>query len=135
MNENDFKITDSEITNMQRISPSSMPLNPSVQGWSGQKVREYLSKYIFDVQNGLISVLNRKNQSIYDMLEDLDTRTNDEVIVDVQVNENIITFIKANGSEDEFEIGSGNATIYYDDTLPEDTTRLKNGDLWFDETE
>ena len=131
MNEDNFKITDDEITNMQRISPSVVPLNPSVQGWSGQKVREYLSKYIFDAQHGLIAILNNKNESIFDVLEDLDSRTSDEVIIDVSVTDNSITFTKLSGEIETFEIG--NANIYYNDTLPE-ASQLREGDLWFDET-
>ena len=33
-----------------------------------------------------------------------------------------------------YNISNKQPTIYYNDTLPSNTSRLKNGDLWFDET-
>ena len=48
---------------------------------------------------------------------------------------NPVDNIKVYASYEEVPLGSGtgNANIYYDDTLPENTSKLKQGDLWFDE--
>ncbi len=102
---------------LKELSPYSLPDNPSQKGWSSGQIKSKMYQGLF---------------YLYELFagyrEDVEGS-----IVGVMVEENIITFTKADGTTESFEIGSGNATIYYDDTLPEDASKLKDGDIWFDE--
>ena len=39
-NLDDILITDAEKESVRKNSPSALPLNPTAQGWSAQKIRE-----------------------------------------------------------------------------------------------
>lgn len=112
-----------ELEQLKKLSPYSLPDNPSQSGWSTKQVKAKFYQGLFY----LYSLFKSLRGDVQDAL-------NGEMIVGVSVTENTFTFTKADGTTESFEVGSGNANIYYDDTLPEDTSALKDGDLWFDET-
>lgn len=103
---------------LKELSPYSLPDNPSQKGWSSGQIKSKMYQGLF---------------YLYELFAGFRDDTEDS-IVSVSVVENTITFTKASGTTETFEIGSGNANIFYDDTLPEDTSTLKDGDLWFDKT-
>ena len=113
-----------ELEQLKKLSPYSLPDNPSQSGWSTKQVKAKFYQGLFYLYS-LFKTLREDMQEILD----------GDVIVGVSVVENNITFTKASGTTETFEIGSGNANIFYDDTLPSDTSTLKDGDLWFDETD
>ena len=108
---------DEELEQLKKLSPYSLPDNPSQSGWTTKQVKGKFYQGLF---------------YLYELFAGYRENIEDS-IVGVMVEENVITFTKADGTTESFEMGSGNATVYYDDTLPEDTTKLKDGDIWFDE--
>ncbi|HPW95868.1 MAG TPA: hypothetical protein PK557_02715, partial [Paludibacteraceae bacterium] len=52
-NLDDILITDAEKESVRKNSPSALPLNPTAQGWSAQKIREKLYRAICSETGGL----------------------------------------------------------------------------------
>lgn len=86
--------------------------------------------------NGVVDYLRQ----LHEWLSILDTNTNiltsGYLITNVSYNTSsqALTVNYLNGTSETIEIGGGNANIYYNDTLPEDTTQIRSGDLYFKET-
>ncbi len=110
---------DEELEQLKKLSPYSLPDNPSQSGWSTKQVKAKFYQGLFYLY-----------QLFAGFRDDVG-----EMIVGVSVNENdgTITFEKNDGTTETFSLGSGNVNIYYDDTLPEDNTKIRTGDIWFNE--
>ena len=106
---------------LRQNSALALPDNPSSSHWSSVQIKSLIAK-------GEFMLLNWINE-----LDDNIGNTIVGFAYSVETQKFIVTF--KDGSNDEIEIsqGTGNANIYYDDTLPQDTSKLKSGDLYFDE--
>ena len=104
---------------LKKNSALSLPDDPTSKQWSPRQNKRILSNGLFLLK---------------EWLDDLrDDVGNTVVGVSYDLEENTISFTYNNGETDTFEIGTGNANIYYDDTVPQNASKLKEGDLYFDE--
>ena len=75
-NLDDILITDAEKESVRKNSPSTLPLNPTAQGWSAQKIREKLYRAICSETGGLsdniLDILDTKLLNIKEIFADLD---------------------------------------------------------------
>ena len=104
---------------LRKNSAMQLPDNPSAKQWSPSQLKRILSNGLFLLKDWLDDLRNDVGNSV--------------TSVNYSAEDQIITFSFKDGTTESFEMGSGNANIYYDDTLPQDTSKLKSGDLYFDE--
>lgn len=104
---------------LRQNSALALPDNPSSSHWSSVQIKSLIAK-------GEFMLLNWINE--------LDDNMGNTIMgINYNVEEQTFTISFKDGTTDTIEMGSGNANIYYDDTLPQDTSKLKSGDLYFDE--
>lgn len=109
---------------------NSLPLNPTAQGWSGQQVRNALSKAISGAEGSLLAELKNKLSSIKQVFEILV----DDGFIQMQVSsENVLQFKHSSDSvwTDLIDLKTLiRSTIIVSETEPEEELPV-NG-LWFD---
>jgi hypothetical protein len=62
-------LTFAEELAVKNNAPNMMPLNPTAQGWTGQMVREMLSKAIVGESDSLLSILKGRLQDIKNIFD------------------------------------------------------------------
>ena len=109
---------------LRNVCALILPDNPSSSHWSPAQVKKALSQGYFLLFGWLNELEDKVGViEIGDFVESIDYDTEEQTF----------TINYSNGTTDTIEVGTGNANIYYDDTLPQNTAKLKSGDLYFDE--
>lgn len=82
----------------------------------------------------ILNLIDNNENVISSISINLDENLGDFISdVEYDTEENLLVFTYKSGDIESFEIGGGNVSIYYNDTLPEDASKLKKGDLYFEE--
>jgi len=105
LNAKDVLLTEEEKNKLKEKSPMQMPLNPTAQGWSGQNVRSFIAKAIFDLDGGILALLEQKFEKTSDLfsyLFEFGTAGVEISSGDYPINENVKLWIKV--LEDETTI-------------------------------
>jgi len=67
------RVSNAEKQEIVSKSPQSvLPLNPTAQGWTGQAIREQLSKYVTDDQQSVLALIQDKFNKVSDSLSTLE---------------------------------------------------------------
>ena len=118
-------ITD-DLAKLRELNAYSLPNNPAESRWDTGKVKrkfyqgeEFLLRRIYEIAGTGMSFSFAQSEEDASVL--IMTVYKDGEVVDTE--------------SIDFSDVVTRQQVYYDDTLPEDTSKWKNGDLYFDETD
>ena len=112
-----------ELEMLKKLSPYSLPNNPSQQGWSASQIKEKFYKGLF---------------FLYELFKDLrgevETVISGEIITSVSIDEETqeITFGKLDGTTETFDLSGLGKSSVYDDTTVEEATTFHKNDIWLE---